>query len=114
VIAGKDVRSDWLEGIALLEAAHARATDGDRAAVEDLIADMKSAADAERALAAISHPELVELVSLLQEREVPTAYRQMLEVIADRPKARFSAWYEMFPRSQGTVPGKPSTFREAE
>src|SRR5262249_28360431 len=35
-------------------------------------------------------------------------------VAVERPRARFGAWYEMFPRSQGTVPGKPSTFREAE
>ena len=31
-------------------------------------------------------------------------------VVADRPRARAGAWYEMVPRSQGTVPGKHGTF----
>jgi starch synthase (maltosyl-transferring) len=32
-------------------------------------------------------------------------YDRELEVVADRILARFAAWYEMFPRSQGTIPG---------
>ncbi|HKY15091.1 MAG TPA: alpha-1,4-glucan--maltose-1-phosphate maltosyltransferase, partial [Microthrixaceae bacterium] len=32
----------------------------------------------------------------------------------DRPAARFAAWYEIFPRSQGTDPTRSATFREAE
>ena len=35
-------------------------------------------------------------------------------MVADRPLARFGAWYEMFPRSQGEVPGRAATLREAE
>ena len=31
-------------------------------------------------------------------------------VVADRPRARAGAWYEMVPRSQGTVPGRHGTF----
>ncbi|HEU0168171.1 MAG TPA: maltotransferase domain-containing protein, partial [Chloroflexota bacterium] len=37
----------------------------------------------------------------------------VLGVTVNRTAAEFAAWYEMFPRSQGTVPGKPATFREA-
>ncbi|NIP71630.1 MAG: hypothetical protein GWO16_00715, partial [Gammaproteobacteria bacterium] len=36
-----------------------------------------------------------------------------LELVVDRPQALFSTWYEMFPRSQGTVPGRHATFAEA-
>jgi len=32
------------------------------------------------------------------------------EVYFDRPRARYAAWYEMWPRSQGTIPGKSATF----
>jgi starch synthase (maltosyl-transferring) len=35
-----------------------------------------------------------------------------LEVMVDRRQARFASWYEMFPRSQGTVPGRSATFRD--
>jgi starch synthase (maltosyl-transferring) len=35
-----------------------------------------------------------------------------LAVVVDREKARFSAWYEMFPRSATTTPGGHGTFRD--
>ncbi|MGH9567179.1 MAG: alpha-amylase family glycosyl hydrolase, partial [Candidatus Angelobacter sp.] len=34
--------------------------------------------------------------------------------VVDREKARFSAWYEMFPRSCADVPGRHGTFRDCE
>jgi len=37
---------------------------------------------------------------------------QELELMADRPLAEFSAWYELFPRSQGHLPGRSASFRE--
>jgi starch synthase (maltosyl-transferring) len=37
-----------------------------------------------------------------------------LELVADRKRAGFSSWYEMFPRSAGTVPGRHGTFRDVE
>ncbi|MFL5067321.1 MAG: alpha-1,4-glucan--maltose-1-phosphate maltosyltransferase [Xanthobacteraceae bacterium] len=33
-----------------------------------------------------------------------------MPLVADRPLARASAWYEIMPRSQGSVPGKHGTF----
>ena len=35
---------------------------------------------------------------------------QAIPVLAERERARFGAWYEMVPRSQGTVPGRHGTF----
>jgi starch synthase (maltosyl-transferring) len=35
---------------------------------------------------------------------------EALPLIVDRAEAGFSAWYELFPRSQGTEPGKHGTF----
>ena len=34
----------------------------------------------------------------------------VIPLLADRERARCGAWYEMVPRSQGTVPGKHGTF----
>src|SRR3546814_12018224 len=39
-------------------------------------------------------------------------YDRELELVVDRTKARFAAWYEMFPRSQGTAPGRSATFAD--
>jgi starch synthase (maltosyl-transferring) len=57
----------------------------------------------------------------LEERELPedsgrstaTRYARVLTVIAERERARFGAWYEMFPRSAGTDPSRSATFAEA-
>jgi starch synthase (maltosyl-transferring) len=44
------------------------------------------------------------------ERAHATVFEPELEIVADRPRALFGAWYEIFVRSQGTVPGKGATF----
>jgi starch synthase (maltosyl-transferring) len=47
------------------------------------------------------------------DRSESTTYGKTLEIVVDRERARFGAWYEMFPRSQGTEPGRSATFGEA-
>ncbi|MDD5555656.1 MAG: DUF3416 domain-containing protein [bacterium] len=37
-------------------------------------------------------------------------YRRALELMVEPVRARFAAWYEMFHRSQGKVPGRSATF----
>src|SRR5258708_22127555 len=37
---------------------------------------------------------------------------QLFPFVADRPRARFGAWYEMVPRSQGKIPGQHGTFKD--
>jgi starch synthase (maltosyl-transferring) len=47
-------------------------------------------------------------------RSLGTRYPRALRVIVERERARFGAWYEMFPRSAGTDPSRSATFKEAE
>ena len=44
-------------------------------------------------------PELAELMTLYPERRHATAFDKVLPVTVDPVRARFSAWYELFPRS---------------
>jgi starch synthase (maltosyl-transferring) len=44
----------------------------------------------------------------------PTRYRRVLSVSVDRERARFSTWYEMFPRSASPEPGRHGTFADVE
>jgi starch synthase (maltosyl-transferring) len=37
---------------------------------------------------------------------------QLFPFVADRPRARVGAWYEMVPRSQGKIPGQHGTFED--
>ena len=48
------------------------------------------------------------------DRSESTTYDRVLRVTVDPVRARFSAWYEMFPRSCTPDPSRGGTFRDAE
>jgi starch synthase (maltosyl-transferring) len=54
-----------------------------------------------------------EILSRHPDLERAGRYPRELTAVVDRPRARFSAWYELFPRSCGE-PGKHGSFRDAE
>jgi starch synthase (maltosyl-transferring) len=56
-------------------------------------------------------PGLAELMARWSERRLVTRHDVELSVFADRSRARFSAWYEFFPRSAGE--GRHGTFADA-
>ncbi|MEW5819585.1 MAG: alpha-amylase family glycosyl hydrolase, partial [Cyanobacteriota bacterium] len=58
--------------------------------------------------------ELKDLMLKYPDRSLNSIYNKNLEVIVDRVKARYAAWYEIFPRSQGTEEGKSATFKDCE
>lgn len=115
VLAGRDVRSDLLEGEALIERMARRAYGDDRDLLSQCLDQLASHKDGfSQALEIVSRPPIVEAAERAGERHGLTRYQPFLEMVVDRPKARFSTWYEMFPRSQGNDPSRPATFREAE
>jgi starch synthase (maltosyl-transferring) len=112
--AAQDVTSELLEGQRLVEQAADRCSDdNDRGRLELYLARWRAANTRARAELAISE-ELGEVMDRCPDRSDATRYRQQLELIVDRPRARFAAWYEIYPRSQGTDPHRSATFREAE
>src|SRR6202008_1556412 len=48
------------------------------------------------------------------DRDLATPYERELSITVDREKARFSSWYEVFPRSCASEPGRHGTFRDCE
>jgi starch synthase (maltosyl-transferring) len=58
--------------------------------------------------------ELSALMSRRPDRSHATRFDRVLEVTVDRERARFGAWYEMFPRSTGPDPSRSATFDEAQ
>ena len=58
--------------------------------------------------------DLGEIMDRWPDRSDATTYHRELQMVVDRPAARFAAWYEIFVRSQGTAAGRSATFREAE
>jgi starch synthase (maltosyl-transferring) len=115
VVAGRDAASDLLEGIALIEKMARRAAASDRDILAAGLAQLRASQNGlASALKILEEPRLVEASERAAERFGIIRHEPFLELIVDRPRARFSAWYEMFPRSQGTDPDRATTFREAE
>ena len=72
--------------------------------------DLQAKADAGQDVS--SH--LLERPDSRPDRSVSTTYDRVLRVTVDPVRARFSAWYEMFPRSCTPDPRRSGTFRDAE
>ncbi|MEA3220865.1 alpha-1,4-glucan--maltose-1-phosphate maltosyltransferase [Immundisolibacter sp.] len=107
--AGQDLGLEALEGRALLETIAARAKDADAAALRTVLERLTSGDDA---LAVLLAEDTLALARRCPDRSEATVYAPELEVVVDRERARFAAWYEMFPRSQGTDPTRSATFAE--
>lgn len=112
VKAGQDVSVDLLIGAELVAAAQKRATPADAGSLA-LFEDALRAGGPEASRQALSD-ELARLMALHAERSFATTYSAELPVVVDRVRARFAAWYELFPRSCSPVRGKHGTFRDVE
>jgi starch synthase (maltosyl-transferring) len=113
--AQPDVASEVAEGLSLVERALASRTGNARRDVGALLARLREAAPEPARLLDIARTaEAHELMARQGTREDEASFEPELEVMADRPRARVGAWYELFVRSQGTEPGRQATFRDAE
>ncbi|HQB45590.1 MAG TPA: DUF3416 domain-containing protein, partial [Polyangiaceae bacterium] len=111
--AGEDIASELLEGEQLMRGAAERASAGDKKHIEAFLASFHSLRSAVERVEAASEGAWVKLMAKLEDRSRATRYDRVLEIVVDPVHARFSAWYEIFPRSQGTDPTRGATFREA-
>ena len=113
--AGQEVASELLEGAALVQAAIGRLRD--TRADERLAQWAATLSDAslaqERRVAVALDADLHRAMAARADRGEATRYERVLEVVVDPVRARFGAWYEMFPRSAGTDPSRSATFDEA-
>jgi starch synthase (maltosyl-transferring) len=101
-------------GADLIAAAADRAS-GDAAAwLRAQFKFLTGTASPEDRIQAALDPKLAELMWLLADRRFATRYEKNLPIVVDRIKARFSTWYELFPRSWGAEPGKHGSFADVE
>ncbi|MBL9095093.1 MAG: alpha-1,4-glucan--maltose-1-phosphate maltosyltransferase [Planctomycetaceae bacterium] len=97
--AGQDVTSELLEGAALVREAASRAQGDERDwLLRQAEAIARSDDAALRARAGLD-PTLAEVVARYPDRESGVAYERPVRVRVDRERARYGAWYELFPRS---------------
>ena len=110
--ASMEVTSELLEGAALLRRGLPRAAGADRKRLEARLADFEAAATPAARSRILLDEETAELMDTYPDRSAATTYDGELEVVVDRPLVRFAAWYELFPRSQATDPGRHGTFQD--
>jgi starch synthase (maltosyl-transferring) len=115
--AGQDVALELLEGALMVREAADRAMEIG-AGVADSHALLRHAdrlsdtVALDIRLAAALADELAELMLRYADRR-EASMSPTLRVRVDRERARFGAWYEMFPRSAGPDPARSGTFEEA-
>ena len=112
--AGQDVAVELLHGAAMLEGFAGLAAGRDAKQLTKWAAALKKQDTSPAGLELALSAELLEMVRLYPDRAMETVYDRELGIVVDREKARFSSWYEFFPRSQAADPGVHGTFADCE
>jgi starch synthase (maltosyl-transferring) len=110
--AKQEVTSELLEGVEQVLHAAKRATESDHQFLLDAAQAMRTASLQDEAVAVALDDALKECMARNAEHAHSITFDRLLTVVVDRPQARFATWYELFPRSQGKVPGKSGTFAD--
>jgi starch synthase (maltosyl-transferring) len=107
-----DLRSEALEGAAIVKGAVSRARDRvDSARLREFAEQIVTGANSE-IYAIAQSGELDVLMATYPDRADATQYEPIPHVVVDRPVALFGAWYEFFPRSAEGRGDRGSTFRD--
>ena len=113
-----DIRVALQVGSALICATAVRAGDADAQALKNWAALLlesatpESTVDASSLKALALDPERARLMQRHADRSL--ADSAALEIFADRKRAGFSSWYELFPRSAASQPARHGNFKDVE
>ncbi len=110
----QDLEPEFEIGARLLEAAAGRAQKRDATRLTGWAATLRTRGDLEARTALALDPVLEATACGWPDRGLATRYDRELKVRAERPRARYSTWYELFPRSAAETPGRHGTFADVE
>jgi starch synthase (maltosyl-transferring) len=112
--AQTDASVDYLIGADLIDRAAERATGADHQWLRDRASVVRSGSAAAALRTHATDPMLHELVQRYPDKRFATDSDNELEIVVDPVRARFSSWYELFPRSTAAQSGKHGTFIDCE
>ncbi|HEY0785011.1 MAG TPA: maltotransferase domain-containing protein, partial [Acidobacteriaceae bacterium] len=122
--AGQDMSVELLNGAQLVDQAAKRARGAEATQLRKRAAALRQKPDIEvieilpttpsAAIEAALSPELAGAMARYPDTTLETRFARELEIHVDRERARFSSWYELFPRSTAPQPGAHGTFRDVE
>jgi starch synthase (maltosyl-transferring) len=114
VEAGQDVKSELLEGAQMVRQAARRVGGEVGAWLGNLAEQMLPGADQDPAVRAALDPALAAVMARHADRSGGAVYEKTLRVTVEQERARYGAWYELFPRSCAEEPGRHGTFADVE
>ena len=109
--AGLDIALELKEGALIVEDALGRASNGAAVVLNRAIATLRYPETPADALDDVASPDLAALLVALRD-PARSATAGPFPLWVDRQKARYAAWYEIFPRSAGSVDGQSATFQD--
>ncbi len=111
---GQQVTSELLDGVQYLQRIAKAGNKTEKAKVSSWIAQFENETLYKKAVQNALSEALTQLFRKYPYTDNSTTYAHTLEIYVDRAKARFSSWYEFFPRSSASEPGQHGTFKECE
>ena len=109
-----DLRVAAQTGAALVTGIAARAAGPARRRLRDWAQQLTQETDIERLRALALDESLAALAAAYPDRSLAAHWPGELPLVADPVRARFSAWYELFPRSATAEAGRHGTLRDVE
>jgi starch synthase (maltosyl-transferring) len=112
--AESDAAVDYLIGADLIASAAERAAGPDATWLKRRAEVLRSAKEPKKLRIHATDPMLHELALRYPDKRFATESDREYSIVVDPVIARFSAWYEFFPRSTAQEAGKHGTFADAE
>jgi starch synthase (maltosyl-transferring) len=110
----EDIKIAALVGAELIEGAATRASGTDRRQLTDWAARLRTGAKPEALKILGLDDTLGEVAKRYPDRSLALTYPMEFPLVVDPERARYSTWYELFPRSTSPVAGRHGTFRDVE
>ncbi|HVZ83429.1 MAG TPA: alpha-1,4-glucan--maltose-1-phosphate maltosyltransferase [Terracidiphilus sp.] len=112
--ANTDAQVDYLIGAELLEAAEKRAQGAGARVLAAAAKALRTSKDAAARRKVATDETLHGLMQKHPDKHFASESEQELAIVVDPVRARFSSWYEFFPRSAASEPGRHGTFADCE
>ncbi|RYH74135.1 alpha-1,4-glucan--maltose-1-phosphate maltosyltransferase [Flavobacteriaceae bacterium 144Ye] len=107
------VKSELLEGVLYLKPLLKKVNKDEKTYLETCISAFEDEQQYDKAIHEAQSETLHNIFVKYPEKHLANTSKE-LKVYVDRPKARFSTWYEFFPRSSSEIEGQHGTFKDCE
>lgn len=114
VEAGQDVALVLEEGARMMERVSKKPSLSEATLFKEKTHQLRNAASPEAGRMAAEDPTLAAAMFRCSERRGAARAQTIYQVLVERPRAAYGAWYEMFPRSTSTIPGRAGTLKDCK